>query len=802
MSPRQTIAALWCRRLYAFLLLLIGLLLTLGGVWLISLSGSFYYFAAGLLVLASAIFIWRGEALGRWVYGAMLVGTVAWALAEVGFSFWGLAPRLVAPVVLGFGLLIPLIGGANRDSPLRLPRRGGVLLAVGLVAATGLGGALHSRQTPNPDPVFRMGLQAAFPSPDAGVPPNISGDWLHYGNDRGGAKFSPLTQLTPQTVSSLKVAWTADLGPAPAGNPGNLRVTPLKVGDTLYACTPFNTVVALDAETGKRRWTHSEYAGEGAPSAGACRGVAYYHVAGAPPGLCAARILWVSRKGNLMALDAATGRPCVDFGENGRTSLLTGMGDVPTDYYQVTSAPQVVRGKIVIGGWVTDGQYWGEPSGVIRGYDAVTGRFAWAYDVGRPDRRGEPPPGEHYTRSTPNSWAPISADEQLGLVYLPIGNAVPDYYGRQRRTFDEDIASSILAIDAESGERRWRFATVHHDLWDYDIGSQPTLVDLPVEGQVVPALIQATKQGEIFVLDRRTGEPIRPVREMPTPQGPVAPGERLSPTQPYSVAMPSFAGPRLREVDMWGVTPLDQLVCRIQFKQTRYEGVFTPPQLERPTLTAPGNMGGIDTGGVAVDLDRMVMVTNASRIPVRNQLITRAEARKRGVGIVGKDPHANPFATQAMENTPYAAAVRPFLGLLNTPCIAPPWGLITAVDLRTGAVLWNRPLGTARDSGPLGIPSMLPIEIGLPNAGGPIITRGGLVFIAAVTERTFRAIDLRSGREVWTARMPTAGQSTPITYWSDSSDRQFVVIAAGGLAHFQTKSGSTLVAYALPRTRG
>jgi len=790
--------ALLLRRGMAVLLLLIGAFLAIGGIYLLTLGGSLYYLVTGLAVVASGVLIWRADRHGRWLFGAMLVGTLAWSIWEVGFTGWSLVPRLVGPVVLGLVLLLPAFGGVDRTEKKAGPRgRGLATFAVASVAAIVAGAGLHALRADRIDPLFQVGTQSTVSDPLAAASQGTPGDWLHWGNDQGGSRFSPLDQLTPGNVKNLKVAWTADMGPAPNNKLASLEVTPLKIGDTLYGCTPYNSVVAIDAETGKRRWTHNEPTSRKVISS-FCRGVAYYRVPGAS-GMCAERIIWASPDAKLVALDTKTGRSCPQFGSNGRTDLLTGMGKAPDGYYYVSSAPQIIRGKIVVGGGVLDGQYWGEPSGVIRGYDAVTGKFAWAFDVSRPNDHSEPTGGAHYTYSTPNSWAPISADEQLGLVYLPVGGAVPDYYGAQRRPFDDFLTSSVIAIDANTGALRWRFQTVHHDLWDYDIGSQPTLIDLPVGRATVPALIQPTKRGEIFVLDRRTGRPLRSVKELPVPQGPIAPGERLSRTQPFSVGMPSFRGPDMIEADMWGVTPLDQMLCRIKFKQARYDGPMTPPQVERPNLAYPGYLGGSDWGSVSVDRDRMIMIVNSNRMPNYDQLLTRADANKRGMGVVGENPEADPSRGQAMERTPFAVDVQPFLSVLGTPCNAPPWGLLTAVDLRTGKVIWNRPIGTARDSGPLGIPTMLPITIGLPNVGGSVVTRGGLVFMAGVQENTFRAFDIRTGKELWSARLPAGGQSNPMTYWSDKSGRQFVVVAAGGHVPLGTKLGKSLIAYALPK---
>jgi quinoprotein glucose dehydrogenase len=336
---------------------------------------------------------------------------------------------------------------------------------------------------------------------------------------------------------------------------------------------------------------------------------------------------------------------------------------------------------------------------VIRAYDAVTGQLAWAFDVGRPQNHGAPAPGETYTPSTPNSWAPISADEALGLVYLPMGNSVPDFFGGMRRPFDEDVSSAIIALDAETGRLRWRFQTVHHDIWDYDVPAQPTLIDLPTPEGLRHALIQTTKRGQIFVLDRLTGKPIKAVAELPVPQDGIAAGERLSPTQPFSTEMPALRSPPLREADTWGISPIDQMMCRIRFAKSRYEGEFTPPTLDHAILYTPGLSGGAEWGGVSVDVDRGIMIVNWNRFASHVELITRAEAQARGFQRF--DGHGLSSPTQLMENTPYAAQVELiFMSPLAIPCTAPPWGLITAIDLVTGRVIWNNRFGTGRDNGP------------------------------------------------------------------------------------------------------
>lgn len=789
------------RTIYAIVLALVGVLLAVGGGYLVALGGSPYYLLTGLAVAASGVLVWRGDRRGAWLYGAMLVATLAWALWEAGLDGWALTPRLVGPAVLGLGFLLPPIW---RGLPARhaepKPWRGARGLAIGLVGAFVLGLLLHFGLGGNPpDPLYQTGTIAASElPPQQALPAGASpGDWLHYGNDRGGSRYSPLEQITPANVDELEVAWTVNVGGIVGDYNEKLEVTPLKIGDSLYACTGYSDLLSIDAETGRINWRYNAGVDKKKVPSAVCRGVAFYEVPGAT-GQCARRIITATVDARLIAVDAASGAPCPEFGTNGQTSLLTGLGKVDHGYYGVTSAPAIVRGNIVIGGTVLDNQYWGEPSGVIRAYDAATGKFAWAFDMGRPGEHGEPEPGDAYTRSTPNSWPPISADEELGLVYLPMGNSTPDYYGGMRRPFDEKYSSSVLALDAETGEARWSFQTTHHDIWDYDIASQPTLVDIRTPEGIQHALIQPTKRGEIFLLDRRTGLPLATVEEKRVPQGGIVPGERLSPTQPFSVGMPSFRGPDLRERDMWGLTPFDQLYCRIQFRKSRYEGPVTPIGLKQ-TIVYPGYVGGSDWGGVAVDPTRQLMIVNTNRVANLDKLLPRAEADKLGIAPYSADDPSNIAGAGAQAGTPYAADIRAFFSPLWVPCNEPPFGMISAVDLVSRKVVWSKPFGTARDSGPLGIPSMLPITIGVPNNGGALMTKSGLVFIGATQEHSFRALDTATGKELWRDRLPGGGIASPMTYWSPKSRRQFIVIAAGGFPYLGAKQSDAIVAYALPR---
>jgi quinoprotein glucose dehydrogenase len=495
----------------------------------------------------------------------------------------------------------------------------------------------------------------------------------------------------------------------------------------------------------------------------------------------------------LWAVDARTGKPCSTFGTNGFVDLRHGLSPLRNGYNLTTSAPTVIHGKLVFGNWVKDNKTSYETA-VVRAYDAVTGRFAWAWDIGRPGVTSEPGKNELYTVNTPNAWGPMSADEALGLVYMPTGNGIPDYWGGNRSAEVEKYTSSIVAVDAETGIPRWSFQTVHHDLWDLDVPAQPSLVDWPDgKGGTIPALVQPTKRAETFVLDRRTGRPLVPVHERPVPLG-AAPGDRVSPTQPFS-DLPAFTGPDLTEAMMWGITPLDQMLCRIKFKQADYRGHMTPPGV-RPFINYPGYAGGTNWGGIAIDPQRMLMVINVNRFAMYGQLVPVAEYGKTAakVKLAGEGGGAKPIP-----GVPFVGQIGPFLSPLGAPCQQPPYGEIGVVDLKTRSVKWSRPFGTAHDSGPLGLRSYLSVPMGTPNMGGSVITRSGLVFIGATQERRFRAISLLSGRELWSTPVPAGAHATPMTYRSDRSKRQFIVIANGGGPLVSSGYSDTLTAYALPK---
>ncbi len=590
-------------------------------------------------------------------------------------------------------------------------------------------------------------------------------------------------------MSNLKEAWrfqTGDIrGPDDVGET-TYEVTPLKIDNTLYLCTPHNHAIALDATTGKEKWNFDPKAGLNSDRQHqTCRGVTYYRdAAAAADAPCAQRIYLPTSDARLIALDAANGQICRSFADNGELHLEQGMKHHPAGYYYSTSPPVIVDNKIIIGGAVNDNYSTTEQSGVIRAFDVNTGALIWNWDSGNPGETAPLPPGQTYTTNSPNSWSVFSADPALGLVYIPLGNKVPDQLGMGRSESVEKYSSSIVALDIKTGAVRWVRQTVHHDLWDMDVPAQPALIDLTgKDGATVPALVAPTKQGDIYVLDRRTGEPILPVREVPAPGDPI-PEDKTAPTQPMSAL--SFNPPPLRERDMWGMTLFDQLACRIEFHQYRYEGRYTPPSLTG-TIVYPGNFGTFNWGSIAVDPERQVMFGMPTYLAFISKLVPRAEVPPKGQ-VKGSEQGLN-----RNEGAPYAVILKPFLGPLQVPCQAPPWGYVAGADLRSGQIAYKHKNGTVYDMTPL----PLPFKLGVPGIGGPIITRGGVAFLAAAVDDYFRAYDLTSGRQLWEARLPAGGQATPMTY-TGTDNKQYVLLVAGGHGSIGTKAGDYIIAYRLP----
>ncbi|MBD1588734.1 membrane-bound PQQ-dependent dehydrogenase, glucose/quinate/shikimate family [Pseudomonas typographi] len=785
---------------------LAGLLFLAGGVWLSWLGGSPYYAAAGIGLLATGIGLAKGARWSLWVYAAVWLGTLLWSFYEAGLDVWQLEPRLMLPTLLGLYLLLPRV--RNRLSPpapaSRVWNVASPVLAVALV-----GGLFFAHSWPQPSQPVEPA--AASPVAQADGSDQSGNDWAYYGRTPRGERWSPLAQITPQNVSKLTPAWEYRTGDLPRkgenvdGYEFNFEVTPTKVGDTLYICTPHSQIIALDAVSGAQKWRFDPKPDTHNNAYLACRGVAYYQ-APAPRATCTQRIIAPVADARLVALDAETGKPCEGFGEQGFVSLRAHLGEVQPGFHFVTSPPLVVNDRVILGGWVYDGQKTHEPSGAVRAFDPLTGEMAWAWDVGRPDSPiAHPRADEQFTPGTPNAWGVYTADVARGLVYLPTGNAVPDYYGAQRRPFDEQYSSATVALDIETGRPRWSFQTVHHDLWDMDVPIGPSLVDLPGPGgSTLPALVQTTKRGELFVLNRETGQPISAVEEKPAPQGGLA-EERVAKTQPYSVGMPSFAPPQVTEQDTWGITPLDQMLCRIEYKSMDYKGAFTPFTVEKKTLVYPAFDGVIDWHGASVDPEHKRLYANLSYIPFVAQTYARATAEQKGLVEPwdgnGTPPRPKKFAINPQYGTPYVVKVDPWLGIFGAPCKAPPWGQLAAVDLVKRTLLWKHDVGTTRDMAPFGLHTNLPLPTGIFNIGGNIVTRSGLIFMGATADDYLRAFDAGTGAELWRVRLPAGGQATPMTYMGNDG-RQYVVIAAGGHGGLQTRAGDYLEAFALPRAGG
>jgi quinoprotein glucose dehydrogenase len=766
--------------LHAALMLLFGVpLLWLGGQLLLA-GGSPYYICSGIALTLVALLIIRRERRAAILYFGWLVITLLWSLWEAGLDGWALLARLGLPAVLSLTFLWQL----NRRVTIMVA--GMVLAAITVlwvVAAMG----------PIPPAIQISSSSASVAGNDF--------DWPHYGNDAGGSRFSPLRQISATNVAALEPAWTYHIGRKAAGTMAlNLEVTPIKIGERVFLCTGTSEIIALDAETGRQLWRYDPKINSAGILYGTCRGVAYLRTvirAGTTDTkrICIERIFATTLDARLIALDAATGASCAGFGRDGVINLDQGLGAVRPGYYHPTSAPQVVRGKVVVGGWVTDGQYVGEPSGVIRAFDGISGKLSWAFDTGREPDKTVPMDSTPYTLGSPNSWAPMSADERLGLVYLPTGSATPDYVSAHRTPGDQRYATAVVAVDADTGRVRWSFQTVHNDVWDYDVASQPTLLDLP-DG--TPALVQPTKRGQLFLLDRRTGRPLADVVERSVPQTRV-PGEKTSATQPFSIGMPDLSGEPLSERQMWGLTPIDQAWCRLAYRRMRYDGSMQPPGLERPSLLVPGRGGGMNWGGVAYDRTRGLLIANTVQVGNSVQLIPRADPKARGLKPLTPASVEGAAGMAPQIGTPYAADIAQFLSPLYVPCRQPPWGLLTAIDIRTRKVVWSVPLGTGHDNGPLGLRSMMPFTMGVPNLGGSLVTAAGLTVIGATTDDYLRIFDTKTGRELRRFRLPAGGQATPMSYWSTASGRQFVVIAAGGNGGMGTRVGDTIIAYALPR---
>lgn len=793
-------------RVVATITALCGIGLLGGGIWLIALGGSFFYALSGLAFLGVAVLVFRQSIWALWLAAAVIIVTMVWALWEVGLDWWQLAPRGDVVVIVGILLALPwcartLGERSSRRAPW-LGLTGAVVLAVILA---GVSIAVPSNDLSGDLP--ETGTDIAQAGTASQVP---DGDWQAYGRTHLGQRYSPLSQVTPDNVSRLQVAWTYHTGDVRGPNDPTettYEVTPLKIGDTVYLCTPHDLVIALDAETGAEKWRydpHIQQPPKDSTQHLTCRGVSYSPDTGtaavtgsaaapapnAQPAAnpdCVGRLFLPTVDARLIALSAKTGAVCPGFGgDDGTIDLWTNMPNVQSGSYYSTSPPVVTPTLIVVGGAVNDNVSTSETSGVIRAFDITTGDLVWNWDSRNPDQTMPLPAGQTYSVNSPNSWSVSSYDPDLGLIYIPMGNQPPDQFGGNRDANVEKFSSSIVALNVNTGKLAWVFQGTHHDLWDMDIPAQPSLLDLTVDGQTVPALVAPTKQGEIFVLNRQTGLPLLPVTEEPVAQGAVE-GDHTSPTQPLSAL--SFKPKPLTEASMWGASPFDQLACRIKFRSLRYEGRYTPPS-EQGSIVYPGNFGAFNWGAVAVDPERQVMFAMPVYLAFTSTMIPRPDATER---VVTK-PDTPPFNENY--GAPYAADMGPLVSPLGLPCQAPPWGYVAGADLTTGRIVYKHVNGTVQDLSPV----PLPFKMGVPGIGGPIMTKGGVAFLSGTLDYYVRAYDVTSGKQLWQSRLPAGGQATPMSYWSDASQRQFVLVVAGGHGSTGTEAGDSIIAYALPKT--
>ncbi|MES5046986.1 glucose/quinate/shikimate family membrane-bound PQQ-dependent dehydrogenase [Rhizobium nepotum] len=773
----------------AVILSLIGLALFGFGSQLVMLGGSLYYVLSGLAFLLTAILLFKRNRAALHVYALFIVATLAWAVWEVGFDWWQLGPRGGIIILIGLWLLVPWVRKPlGFSSPTGLNYGPNAWpLALSVLASIVVAGYSMTQDPHDKPGSLPQETVSAAPVYGGNVP---DGDWHQYGRTPYGQRYSPLTQVNVDNVSQLKEAWRYQTGdvklPDDVGET-TYQVTPLKIGNTLYICTPHNWAIAIDAATGKEKWKYDPNVGLNPDRQHqTCRGVSYYAEPNAAQGTaCAERVYLPTSDARLIALDAATGQVCTSFADQGVLHLEQGMKYNPAGYYYSTSPPVIAGGKIIIGGAVNDNYSTQEQSGVIRAFDVNTGALVWNWDSGNPARTEPLAAGETYTTNSPNSWSVFSYDEGLGLVYIPLGNQVPDQLGMGRSENVEKYSSSIVALDINTGRDRWVRQTVHHDLWDMDVPAQPVLLDITKDGQTVPALVGPTKQGDIYVLDRRTGEPLLPITEEPAPGGAAIPEDFTSPTQPTTAL--SFKPEPLQEKDMWGVSMFDQLACRIRFHQLNYEGRYTPPSLTG-SIIYPGNFGTFNWGSVAVDPERQVMFGMPTYLAFTSQLVPRADIPPKGQDEKGSEQGLN-----RNDGAPYGVFMGPFLGPLQIPCQAPPWGYVAGADLRTGDIAYKHKNGTVHDMTPL----PLPFKVGVPGIGGPMITKGGVAFLGAAVDNYLRAYDLTTGKQLWEARLPAGGQATPMTYALDGG-KQYVVMVAGGHGSVGTKPGDYVIAYTLP----
>ncbi|MBK0033983.1 glucose/quinate/shikimate family membrane-bound PQQ-dependent dehydrogenase [Erwinia sp. S43] len=797
---------LWCF-LLGLILLAAGLYFVIGGVKLISLGGSWYFAIAGIFTAISAIQFFRRKSSAVLIFALVFIGTVIWAIQDAGIDFWPLVSRVV--FFAGMLLLALITYPALRK---RESKPSAAKLSYGLSAVTVVGLLVTAFEMFQPHPpVASNGQELPLVPVDKSTEQK---NWDNYGNTAGGSRFVALDQITRDNVKDLKPVWTfhtGDIPESPTGNGAEDQQTPLQVGDRLYLCTPHNNVIAVDADTGKEVWKTEINAQSQVWNR--CRGLAYFDatkplqqpsvpdstpvtaVTLAAGDTCQRRLLMNTIDARLVAINADNGEMCQNFGDKGFVDLKAGLGEAGDPKYQLTSAPTLAGTTVVVGGRVADNVQTDMPGGVLRGFDVITGEMRWAFDPGNPDPTAKLEPGKTFVRSTPNSWAPMSYDPAMNTVFLPMGSSSVDLWGANRNALDHKYGASILALDATTGKEKWVYQTVHNDLWDFDIPMQPSLIDFPQkDGSSKPAVVFGTKAGQIFVLDRLTGQPLTEVKEVPVKPGNI-PNEQYTPTQPKSVGMPQIGADTMTESDMWGATPFDQLACRIGFKSMRYDGLFTVPGTDL-SLSFPGSLGGMNWGSLSTDPNNHYIFANDMRLGLWVQMIPAKTTS--GPASNGGEAVNTGMGAVPLKGTPYAVNKNRFMSPLGIPCQKPPFGTLSAIDLKTQKIVWQVPVGTVQDTGPFGIKMKAQMPVGMPTLGGTLATQGGLVFIAGTQDYYLRAFDTSTGKEVWKARLPVGSQGGPMSYKSPKTGKQYILISAGG-ARQSPDRGDYVIAYALDK---
>ncbi len=632
--------------------------------------------------------------------------------------------------------------------------------------------------------LFLLGCLASCDDspPLTSVPPGTVAGWPAYGAAPGGTHFSNADQITPDNVMHLEQVWTHRSGDVREASgaigayvtQSSLQVTPILINDRLYYCSPFNRIFSLDAETGEELWSYEPGVDRQADILPNCRGVSSWQSGQA--GFCEHRIITGTLDARLIALDAESGKPCPDFGEKGEVDVTHGLSEHNPEDYSITSPPAILGNRIITGAMVLDNHKTSVPSGVVRAYDVRSGEFLWAWNPVKPGSR-ERNDDDTFLAGTTNVWSIISVDAARDMIFVPTGNTSPDFYGGHRGDLDY-YSSSVVALEGESGKVIWHQQLVHHDIWDYDTPAQPTLVDVKVNGELIPAVIQVTKMGMTFAFNRDTGEPLWPVEELPVPQEGGVPGEPLSATQPFPTHIPHLIKTPLTPEEAWGLTFWDEGACADLIRDKAAAGIYTPPSIEG-AINYPSNGGGNNWGSPAINPETRVMVTYTNRVPAFTKLIPRENCE--GVG-------------QQQTGTPYCVETGFLVSPLGVPCTAPPWGTLDAIDIESGEQLWSVPMGSTRDIAPFPV---WWIE-GLPGFAAPMMTASGLVFSGISNEHALRAFDAETGKELWRHKLPTAANALPMTYQLNENGRQFVVVAAGGHWSGGSPPGDYLIAFALP----